>query len=401
MVSLIATLDLEEVYLLNIASDLESAGAERSRSYPVEIGEAPAFKYFNFYRRLTVQSLLKHLPFSLLLAIFAIFLSSACSDPVLSGGDSGFDDVETSNDYTDDAQNDGGPPQGADVESTEPDVDYLDPDEYTWDDCDCEHPDDLCIFSQCGRTTINCAPDDVECPEGYRCWPEFSGYSRCMCDTESANCYPRCESNADCPHGSCSVHDEQVCRPGNYGCQDSMYCPEGFYCEATSESDSAGSSCERAGDLEIGEPCTDGTECYTGTCHDGFCSESCLSDDDCEAGTHCTGFSNRESNGCIESECNTTCPSNTICDEDTCHPAKCKTSGDCESGDCIANSTHLLNRASKCVENDDPELDRVCKPEEFKHSHRCYLPILCWTEDHCEHPYTCFTHYCSRRIDDN
>ena len=351
-----------------------------------------------------MQSLLKRLPIYFLLIVFTASLSFTCSDPGLNGSDSGIDDVNTSNGYTDDAQNDGGPLQDAEVETTEPDVDYLDPDEYTaWEDCDCEHPDDLCIFSQCGRTTINCAPDGVECPDGYLCHESIlTGFSRCMCATRTDNCYPRCESNADCPHGACSVTDERVCQDGNNGCQDSMYCPEGFYCEATSESDSAGSSCERAGDLEIGEPCTDGTECYTGTCHDGFCSDSCLSDDDCEAGTHCTGFPNRENSGCIESECNTTCPANTICDDDICHPSKCKTSGDCESGDCIANSTHPLNRASKCVENDDPEVDRSCKPEEFKHSGICYLPIPCWTDENCEPPYECgFQLYCSRRIDDN
>ncbi len=178
-----------------------------------------------------------------------------------------------------------------------------------------------------------------------------------------------------------------------------MQCPDGYHCDPMHW------RCQPNGDLVVGESCEWNDECQTGVCNRNTweCDEQCLADGDCPEDAYCIGFGGGWSgNGCSENfNCTVSCPPPERCGGHTCIPQACETTADCDTGDCKMHRQRPDANLPRCVEPEDPDVDRYCKPEERYdvHGHHCYLPGSCWDDSHCDDPYTCEWNRCLRWLD--
>jgi hypothetical protein len=283
-----------------------------------------------------------------------------------------------------------------------------------WVECNCLNEEDMCSPHLCGRPGIYCGPGGAACPEGYRCreHPLDPGIHFCVCDGDEEECGIRCERGEDCPASNqiCPPSpDMDICRGRGPLCEFNLHCPPGYYCDS--------GECEPAGELPDGAPCTEGSECFSGSCHDdcyffpddctgpGVCASQCLSDDDCPAeNEHCRRAATQDHNGCVPAICSVTCPSGYNCLSDECEPSPyCVTSGDCEVGDCVGRQVSADKFPYVCSEADHPDYTHFCKPGErlsaASTSIMCVLPwAFCWSDDDCEDPYECGGTTCFRTV---
>lgn len=131
----------------------------------------------------------------------------------------------------------------------------------------------------------------------------------------------------------------------------------------------------------------------SGTCMAGECSEQCLTDDDCPSEAPlCIRQATIHHNGCVDTPvyCAQECEAGEQCAGEQCL-VYCASSGDCPHGDCAIPPSDMAIMAPSCVPPADPDIDGLCKPEEFIHltGNFCYLPGLCYIDDDCDEPYVC------------
>ena len=342
----------------------------------------------------------------LLLAVFFIGFLVGCSSD--EGPDTLVQDVGT--DTSIDSGIDDEDSTYVDVESHDVDVGDGPEPQAQWSDCDCPNPEEKCTsVGYCGLPDEACGPDtDGECPDGYTCQRPYASTTHpvfvCVCVGDDEKCTPACERQEDCPLNfhSCSYQDG-VCRwnaGGHSSCRSSFECPEGYYCASEHNS-----RCQPTGDRDIGEDCQSDPECQTGICNQstGLCDEQCLSDGDCPEDAYCINYGGDWSdNGCSPHlNCQVSCTPPKRCGGDKCLPQACKTTADCDVGDCQRDLQTPGSRLPTCIEHQDSEVERYCKPDErFSPSGHCYIPGPCWDDTHCDEPYTCNGN-CRREIDLN
>lgn len=293
-----------------------------------------------------------------------------------------------------------------DVVATDADADDA---SYTpsWFDCECPNPEEKCTNSFCGLPDAECDPGSgTECPDGYACMrDEPFGAFVCICKGDHDKCIPECERQEDCPSNglSCS-YDDGFCRWNSNTsgrCKTTMDCPDGYYC------DGGRSRCQPTGDLEVGESCGWDDECQTGICNQstGLCDEQCLGDEDCPDDAYCINYGGswQGDDGCSENfNCQVSCPPPQNCGGDKCIPQVCETTADCDTGDCKMDRQNPAVPLPRCIEPEDPDVDRYCKPEERYDVHGwCYIPGPCWDDGHCDEPYTCEWGSCLRWLDND
>ncbi len=147
-------------------------------------------------------------------------------------------------------------------------------------DADC--PDDFaCVDvagagNQCLPRNGTCAERGANIPVGQRCYgPATCESGLCWPTNTTAYCTQPCrpaESASDCPSGT-------QCVPGGPGC--------------TVHSQTACGRCAPVGDVPLGAPCADSTQCRSGSCAlafgavQGHCTARCDSDADCTQPTRC------------------------------------------------------------------------------------------------------------------
>ena len=370
-----------------------------------------------------------------LLATFALMVGCHASDAGSAGSDNGdttdtfardsqFDgtpDVEK--DTTDDASPDSSDAHGGDDSGTDASDGGDDPE---WVDCNCPREGDVCRSGNgtCADLSVDCESGET-CPEGYECTQVNDSVDGelvslghfCLCDGPEEECRPTCTEDADCPpetacelpHGS----EERYCTSLPAPCESDYDCPRGYLCDYNDRT--GDDACAKRGQTEVGESCSETIECHRGVCQDGICTEYCYSDDDCPEGELCNVyFPDRDSNGCTdELECDKTCEPNTRCygarSETNCAPPYCRTSGDCEEGDCLYQGGHSPGSCGAFF-GDQSIGESLCKANEFRFAnddHFCKLPGTCDNEDDCPDEYTCRidmdrpwigSSYCSRRV---
>jgi MYXO-CTERM domain-containing protein len=169
------------------------------------------------------------------------------------------------------------------------------------------------------------------------------------CDPQSGTC--ECDEDADCPMGNvCDLTpDPNACIAG--GCGNGVI-EAGEGCDDGNMMD--GDGCTAACTKEIGEMCTDGTECNSGNCDgttnvcvcdiDDDCPmgqtcdtdatpHACVMEDGCRDDSECTGglFCDEPSRQCVECTQDPECTSGTVCDEASFTCVKCVVDEDCKA----------------------------------------------------------------------
>ena len=144
-----------------------------------------------------------------------------------------------------------------------------------------------------------------------------------------------CREDEDCVGGCASVpvlasdeasFDEQICGK----CEVDAHCGGDQVCGLAWDDGWYGMrTCMDAGDKLLGEACVSDTECGTGICNEGQCSE-CTSNDDCEDGI-CARPDTTEGTDLLPHQCD---PEG----GDREPGAACLSDGDCASGSCEAGT---------------------------------------------------------------
>lgn len=170
----------------------------------------------------------------------------------------------------------------------------------------CTSTEDCCygLFCVSGVCSTSCGMDSETCTSMGDCCSGLSCASGVcsMCSVAGASCASRpCCSGSTC-------EPDKLCYPA--GCLD-----EGEYCDVDAEPCCQSLSCTREGHTcapgNIGDPCTEGSNCMAGLTCVGWCTKPCASDAEC---TTSTG-----ANVCIQSSEGTICypvcaPSMSDCD---------------------------------------------------------------------------------------
>lgn len=261
-------------------------------------------------------------------------------------------------------------------------------------ECICTDPLATCDpeFGTCVRNDVDC--DTASCPDGFTCITPPNGESVCICDGTYDECGPFCDENDLCPGTRlmCDTNPQGgVCRQP-LECVDDFECGPDKICARDERIDR--DVCMSAGPKMLGASCTERTECQSGLCVEGECSELCSVNADCENGEICTfGLlgTRPNSDGCEPGMCEVA-----GCDETAsrcgtfgggdavCASKACEISGECQDGDCIIELG--TRRGGTCATSVGPELPE-CKPGEFKAYEGdpyCRLPSPCWNSAVCQ-----------------
>jgi basic membrane lipoprotein Med (substrate-binding protein (PBP1-ABC) superfamily) len=100
------------------------------------------------------------------------------------------------------------------------------------------------------------------------------------CDAVTLTCTASCAAPEECPSGSACV--DGMCRIATGPCMVAGDCAVGTTCE--------NGVCVPAGDLTVGEPCTETAQCaVTLQCVDGLCTKNCSTKADCADPSDCYG----------------------------------------------------------------------------------------------------------------
>ena len=262
-------------------------------------------------------------------------------------------------------------------------------------ECICTDPLATCHpeLGVCVREDVDCSAGD-SCPDGFECAQPPNSPGFCVCDGTYDECGPFCDENELCPGTRlmCDTNPQGgVCRQP-IECIDDFECGPDKICVRDERTDR--DVCMSTGSKMLGVPCTERTECQSGLCADGECSELCSVNADCEAGEVCTfGLlgTARDSDGCEPGMCEVS-----GCDEATsrcgtfgggdavCSSKACETSGECPEGDCIIELG--TRRGGTCDAAEGPELPE-CKAGEFKAYEGdpyCRLFGPCWNSAICQ-----------------
>ena len=250
----------------------------------------------------------------------------------------------------------------------------------------------VCASGFCKGDVCSLCEENTDCAGAATCEEDTDlGYFVCTSEEEKSELGEPCTDGTECASGFCKESICSLCEQDN-DCAGEMLCEEdpdlGYY------------TCQ-GGDGELGDPCTDGTECASGFCKEEVCSE-CEEDSDCDGaltceentdlgyyiclggtgglGTICTESADCASGYCYEtdvgpdlcSECETQddCPGEQVCRMNlgetyaTCQDTgglgdPCTDGGDCESGYCYERPM-VDDVCSECETNTDCPTNQVC-----------------------------------------
>lgn len=182
-------------------------------------------------------------------------------------------------------------------------------------------------------TALACSSGEtvvVGCQQDSDCGPERAH----RCDTATGNCL--CRTDEACADGE-RCNSQGYCQP-IVGCYDSGDCPEGFFCDPTTNTCLASGRCANDLHCDVGSIC----DSATSTCQPG-----CRSHGDCAFSEACLCMVRDESGASIEVDC--TCDASDEAGRLNCAVGRC--AGDrCISDDYCA----FGERCTAAVEGDAP-----------------------------------------------
>jgi MYXO-CTERM domain-containing protein len=194
-----------------------------------------------------------------------------------------------------------------------------------------------------------------------------------------------CDQDSDCSKGEIcnTIADPNACVPAGCG-NGVLEADEGCDDGNTLPGDGCDASCAK----ELGEKCTDNTECGSGNCDSTVNQCVCNQDSDCPMDQQCDTMANPHAcvmppSGCVA---DTDCSGGKVCDEPSKTCVECTADKECKSGVCDETSHSCVECTadSECKEGVCDELSFAC--------------VECTVDADCESgTCTAETHLCKTR----
>ena len=187
----------------------------------------------------------------------------------------------------------------------------------------------------------------------------------CCTGIAEGTCDPDCAESSDTDCNDCTASKGDCCYPSNDAICD-LDCPSGM------DPDCASNACQNMGSCEIGQPCTDHSQCSSLFCSNNKCEQATCSDDmkngkesdvdcggscvKCEDDKNCNEGSDCESNYCAYGTCNSdACFDDKLSGSETdvdcggACPTKCGEGSYCDyNEDCISGTECYLEKCTVC-----------------------------------------------------
>ena len=210
----------------------------------------------------------------------------------------------------------------------------------------------------CSDYDSSCAADCTNTKDG------------CCTGTAEGTCDPDCTESSDTDCEDCTASQGDCCYPTNDAICD-LDCPSGI------DPDCADNSCQNSGSCQVGESCTDSSNCDSRFCYNNKCTQAACDDDiengeesDVDCGGSCVKCDDDEDCN-IDSDCKSNYCGFGTCNSDTCFdgqlsgsetdvdcggacPTKCDEGNYCEEDDdCISGTECYLGKCAVCGSEND------------------------------------------------
>jgi len=187
----------------------------------------------------------------------------------------------------------------------------------------------------------------------------------CCTGIAEGTCDPDCTESSDTDCDDCTASQGDCCYPSNDAICDSD-CPSGM------DPDCASNACQNMGNCEIGQPCTDHSQCSSLFCSNNKCEQATCNDDikngkesdkdcggscdKCDDDKQCNADSDCKSDYCAYGTCNSDAcfdgklsGSETDVDCGGACPTKCSEGSYCEyNEDCVSDTECYLEKCTVC-----------------------------------------------------